>query len=183
MASNKNPPTGSFPGYQLGVQLFSNWSNAMLEHANIWDGVWSKLRSGDYEMKDWYQAVARSVNVTSATIEDALRVVVGPSAPPWVRLPSATEECPVKVRFRNDGKSQPKLSKLALLGAASQTALVGTARWDDDDDGIVLVSYTHQAEAEEGEYIGFVFLDPHPEPLAVVTVSVSKGAGSSDKSG
>lgn len=167
----KDPPTGSLPGVQRGSRLVSAWSKMLLAHVNVWDGVWSKLKSGNYEMKDWYQAIAQSVDLATAGADELMQIVAGgPQAAPWVSFKwPAKETQSVRPRLAVDGKELLRTPfALSKLGASNGTPAQAYASWE----GSTLVVSIEDVYPASGEYIGFVFCDKYAEPLAIITLYV-----------
>jgi len=169
------PPTGSFPGFKRGTEWWSAWANGLLQQANIWNGVWGKMRAGQLDMRQWYKAIAESLDVTAGTAEQMLQVLNGPSAPPWVTVPwPPMSEVAVRIRRPVDRAHSLSVS-LSPLGAVQQTgsALLGSARPLGTYSLAVSVRAEDSENIARGPYLGFVFSDRYVEPLAVVSVSAT----------
>ncbi|MEI9949996.1 MAG: hypothetical protein WDO74_13705 [Pseudomonadota bacterium] len=172
--ANENPSTGSFPGFLRGSRWFSTWSKTLLAQASIWDDVWSKLKDGSYEMKDWYKAVTQSVDMAATSLDELVQIAAGgPQAPPWASLSwPATEEVSVQPRLAVDGTPTPILKtpfQLCQLGAPGGS-LEAYARLEGS--AVVVSLATGRPDAASGEYIGLIFCDRYAEPLAVITLSI-----------
>jgi len=144
----------------------------MLAHVNVWDGVWSKLKSGNYEMKDWYQAIAESVDLASTGAEELVQIIAGgPQGAPWVSFKwPAKETQSVRPRRTVDGKEVLKGEfELSQLGASHGNPVKAYARWEGST---VVISIDANSQPARGEYIGFVFCDKYAEPLAIITLYV-----------
>jgi hypothetical protein len=165
------PPIGAFPGYKFGRSLFTAWMSALEEQANLWNDNWSKLVAGDYEFKDLYQALARSVQASIDSAEQIRLQLMSGGAPPWLTLIWGSG-APVRVRLTQmiDGTHVLSLNLYRLGGGAKPLeasaqpagAYAATVTLVPDDD------------VEDGQYVGFLVSDKCAEPLAITTVIVDR---------
>jgi hypothetical protein len=175
MDDTKIPPTGSFPGFALGTELFSAWTDSMLQQARTWNRVWSKMREGTYEMKDWYATLAESFDVGSATFERIMRGLSGPGSPPWVTLPWPPANA-VEVRIQSPLEPNESLTASALcpLGEAAKVGKSLEVFVKPVSAYVLKVWIDPHTKAEPGQYIGFVFAGKNTTPAAVTQLTVSK---------
>jgi hypothetical protein len=167
---NDLPYRGSFPGYELGKGLFLAWTNALQQQANIFNDGWGKLVTGKYEMKDFYEAMAKSIDVSTAAFQQWTLAVGLPSSPPWVSVPAATA-VPVRIRHPIDNTHHVSATPLTLLGK-EKPEILPELKVVQKDEYSVEVSWQRQREFTRGQYVGFVMSDRYSEPLAIVTVLV-----------
>jgi hypothetical protein len=167
------PPVGSFPGYQLGKGLFVNWTNALQQQANIWNDNWLKLVGGTYEMKDWYQAIGKSLEAGAASVEQMALALGTPSSPPWVNVPSASD-VPVRVKQPLDDSHQLSVEHLTRLGDAPKAAdaKVPVLSVTRTGDFTVSVSWQYDKKHAAGQYVGLLMSNKSAEPLAILTLLV-----------
>ncbi len=178
------PATGAFPGYKFGRSLFLTWMNAMEEQANIWNAGWSKLVSGDYELKDFYQALGKSVEASAASLEHLRVRLTSSASPPWVSL-SWPPGGAITVRLSRAVDSNHKLSlKLFRLGdpggasgkrRSARPAAPVVVEASAQVSGTYAASVTLKpGQPAPGEYVGFLVSDQSSEPLAIATLIVSR---------
>jgi hypothetical protein len=174
--STKLPPTGAFPGYNLGRNLFVTWSNALQHQANIWNANWTKLLDGTYEMKDWYSAIAQSLQGSSAAVEQMFSMISSPSTPPWASLKwPPTSEIEVRLRQSIDMNENLRVYPMSRLGGdeGKDPPIVEVKVTGANTVKLWLMSKDKQpANVTPGQYIGFVVSERFAEPLVIVTVSV-----------
>lgn len=176
----KLPPTGAFPGYNLGRNLFVTWSNALQHQANIWNANWSKLLDGTYQMQDWYNAIAQSMQASASTVEQMFLMISSPSTPPWASLkwpPIPVKEVEVRLRQSIDLNSNETLSVLPMsrLGGdppKGDLLHVEVRATGPNTVKLWLANTKEQYAVAAGQYIGFVVSDRVTEPLVIVNVSV-----------
>jgi hypothetical protein len=163
---------GSFPGYQVGKGLFVNWANALQQQASIWNDNWVKLVGGTYEMKDWYQAVGKSMEAGAASVEQMTLALGTPSSPPWVNVPSASD-VPIRVKQPLDDSHELSVEHLTRLGDAPKVA--GTKpdlSVTRTGDFTVSVSWQYKRGQGSGQYLGLLMSNKYAEPLAILTLLV-----------
>ncbi len=166
------PALGAFPGYKFGRSLFVAWMNVLEEQANIWNESWSRLASGDYELKDFYRALGKSVEASAAGMEQLRLRLASSSSPPWVTLPWPPGGG-VPVRFKKAIDANHQLSaKLHLLGEKGGNSLEASVKVTGASTATITLK--PGKGAAEGAYFGFVVSDRCSEPLAIVTVLVTK---------
>ena len=163
------PPTGSYPGFELGLQVLDAWRSVLYQQANIVNGIWSKLKGGTFEAKDGYQAIVDTVETSAASVESMLATLSGTSSPPFVSLPPDAKGA-VSVRLRKPISEDQKLrARLSLIGGSeSQSLTVTVTRTGTYSIDVVLAGKAERP----GDYMGFVSSDRYPDPLAVLSVSV-----------
>jgi hypothetical protein len=171
--SKESPPVGSFPGYQFGKSVFVNWANAVQQQASIWNDNWLKLVGGTYEMKDWYQAIGKSLEAGAASVEQMALALGTPSSPPWVNVPSASD-VPVRVKQPLDDSHRLSVEHLTRLGDATKTAdakmpVLSVSR---TGDFTVSVSWRYDKDHASGRYLGLLMSNKYAEPLAIMTLVV-----------
>lgn len=165
---NDLPPRGSFPGYAFGKSLFLAWTNMLGQQANIWNDGWGKLVTGKYELKDFYQGLAKSIDASSAAWQELTLALGLPSSPPWVSVPAATA-VPVRIRHPIDNSHRISATPLVLLGT-EKPEHSPELKVVPKDQYLVEVSWRRQKNFTHGQYVGFVLSDRYSEPLAIITI-------------
>jgi hypothetical protein len=126
-------------------------------------------------MKDWYAAVADSVDVGAATLERVISGISGSSAPPWVTLPWPPKNT-VDVRIRSPlgPNESATASPLCLLGEAAGGNKSLEVSVKPVSSYVLRLSMDPYAKAQPGEYLGFVFCGKNSTPAAVTHLTVPK---------
>lgn len=168
------PPRGAFPGYKFGRSLFMSWMNALEEQANIWNDSWSKLISGNYELKDLYKALGKSVQASTESFEQMrLQLLSTSASPPWVTLTWGSGAS-VNVRLRQviDGTHELslKLYRLGDGGPPLEASAQPTGPY-----AATLALYPDE-RAKDGQYVGFLVSNKSSVPLAIASVLIDKPA-------
>lgn len=165
------PPTGSYPGFDIGLQMLDAWRDALHLQANIVNGVWSKLKGGTFEAQDGYKAIVDTVESSVTSVESMLARLTGTTNPPWVSLPpEAKGAVPVRLRSPISDADILRVSRLAMLGGPESQSLTATVT----RTGAYSIDVLLSGKAETpGEYLGFVFSDRYAAPLAILAVSVA----------
>jgi hypothetical protein len=168
------PPLGAFPGYKFGRSLFMSWMTALEEQANIWNDSWSKLISGNYQFKDLYGALGKSIQASTASFEQMrLQLMATSALPLWVTLTwGSGANTTVRLRQMIDGTHQLSL-KLYRLGDGAKPL---EASAQAAGPYTVTLALYPDAKAADGQYVGFLVSNKSSEPLAIASVLVDKPA-------
>jgi hypothetical protein len=165
------PPIGAFPGYKFGRSIFTAWMSALEEQANIWNDSWSQLISGNYDFKDFYQALGRSMQASVESAEQIRLQLMSGSTPPWQTLIWGSG-APVRVRLTQmiDGTHQLTLNLYKLGGGARPIE----ASAQPAGAYAATVTLVPSDAAEDGQYVGFLVSDKCAAPLAIASVIVDR---------
>jgi hypothetical protein len=169
------PVAGAFPGYDIGLKLFSTWTLGMKRQADIWNGAWTKARSGKYTVQDWFAAVSESIEAGAESVERAVSKLSPNNAPPWVGAtwPLKTDlDIKIRAELAPDEVIRfPPMSRLGGDKDGTLPVLEGTVSR--------LNAYTIRVDfkkpsgnLESGQYVGFVLSDRRDAPLAIVAIQV-----------
>ena len=80
------PKTGGFPGLNTGMGLFSAWTETLLQQAQAWEDLWSKLRNGTQKTQDFTEAIVGAVERSATLMRQAMLAYGGPAAPLGLRF-------------------------------------------------------------------------------------------------
>lgn len=168
------PVAGAFPGYAIGLKLFSSWALGMKRQADIWNSAWTKARSGKYTLQDWFAAVSQSLEVGAESLEQAFLKLSPNNAPPWVgaKWPLKTD-LDIKLRIElapDEVIWLPPMSRLGGDKDGKSPELTGNVSRSKSDT--IRVNFAKPEGLEPGQYIGFVLSDRREAPLAIVTIQV-----------
>jgi hypothetical protein len=166
------PPLGAFPGYKFGRTLFMSWMNALEEQANIWNDNWSKLISGNYELKDFYGALSQSVQASAESFEQMrVQMMTSNASPPWVTLTwGSGASVTVRLKQMIDGTHQLSL-KLYRLGDHGPPIEANATASGPYTASLAL---SPDEPAKDGQYVGFLVSNKSSVPLAIASVLIDK---------
>lgn len=166
------PPRGAFPGYKFGRSMFMSWMNALEEQANIWNESWSKLIGGNYELKDFYKALGRSVQASAENFEQMrVQLLATNASPPWVSLTwGSGASVSVRLKQMIDGTHQLslKLYRLGDGGPPLEASVQASGPYT-----ATLALFPDDA-AKDGQYVGFLVSNKSSVPLAIASVLIDK---------
>ncbi|HET7542219.1 MAG TPA: hypothetical protein VFK05_20265 [Polyangiaceae bacterium] len=173
------PPLGSFPGYKRALGVYSAWLRAASQQGELLTGAWGKMRRGRYETEDWFQAMARSLDITVEAVK-ALWSTDSKSSeapkPAWLSftLGQLPTSLPATLAEALDPVEDPDVTELALLGAAHSSA-PRIAAQAVGPNKLLVTLHAPESELLPGEYVGFVKAAGKGTPLVVVSVRVPPG--------
>jgi hypothetical protein len=166
---------GNFPGFTFALGVVEVWQRAMATQANIWNRSWQTMTSGNYQPKDYFEALTQTTEAMLTAGEEVLACVFDPrraSGPVWVALsnlgPQEVRVNPPRPLVIDEALQLSPLSRLGGgEGQAPQVEVLSS--------GGMLVVYlpTGGAKGDPGQYVGLVTSKRETgAPLAVVTVTI-----------
>ena len=171
------PPTGGFPFFGRAVTLANTWNKTLVAQANLWNDQWTKMRSGKYQFKDWFDAVVRGSELTLDAAEEMISDALGMNpTPPWASLASnSKDELTLKLNVTlapDDLLYAPKMSRLGDAADNSGLPQIAVSRVAGRPKALkVWMTDKSRDQIKTGQYIGFVTRSTSPRPIAIVTVS------------
>jgi hypothetical protein len=168
------PVAGAFPGYAFGLKLFSSWALGMKRQADIWNGAWTKARSGKYTLQDWFAAVSESMEAGADSVEQAFLKLSPNNAPPWVGVTwPIKRDLDIRLRTELAPDEQIRMPPMSRLGGDKDGIPDLTGTVSRTNSHTIRVDFgADPPTPEPGQYIGFVLSDRCEAPLAIITVRV-----------
>lgn len=162
----------------LGKNLVTIWARMLEQQAELWNENWKLIVGGNYEIKDWFKAVGKSLQISSSTMEQTMQAWSTTSPPPWASLAwPPNNEVPVTLKQPLGPRDQLTLTPFSRLGGdppKGQGSSIQIVIRQPSSSVLALSVKNTPAEAPyPGQYIGFVVSSAHAEPLVILTVTVN----------
>lgn len=170
----ESPTPGSIPGLRRGMNVFVKWTTMLTQQAEVINNAWGKLRSGDFEIRDYFSTIGDLVDTTAAALQFSTESLLGPTAPPWATLewPIGAEQQAVRVKLPVDRRHTLRTTPLSMLGGPDNAKLQCSVSVAEQGNAIDVRLEPADEEPKAGEYIGFVFSNHYADPLAILTLFV-----------